>query len=218
MSILYIVLSYLIYLSYTTTTTTNASATIRGLDMSAARSTPEYQAILQKAAKFGNRANQAADMMYKAEIAKGTIKPPAGGQSATPAPAQTGRQYDFEESLTSMKKLAGLNEFDMDGMMKSLDNVPNVKKTSSFTSNVDGHQDDTETGFNSAMSKFNDIAKGMGISGSGDAPGANIPNPPSADKQDPKEMLKKMPEADIAKLSGDDAKAILGQLKKLAGM
>jgi hypothetical protein len=126
-------------------------------------------------------------------------------------------------------------------------NMGSMNKTSSFKSNVDGKQDDTEAGFNTAMGKFNDIAKGMtpkidpsniqssvdsikkgvmgqidnitkDIGGTSSAPGANIPNPPSAEKQDPKELLNKMPEADIQKLSGDDAKVLLMQMKKLAGM
>jgi hypothetical protein len=144
----------------------------------------------------------------------------------------------------------------MNAMMKSLGDMPGAtsKNTSSnssnFKSTINGKQDDSEAGYNAAMGKFNDIAKGMNLPGGakfdpsniqgsidgiqkgimgkfGDiskrtgvsAPGANIPNPPSAtQKQDPKDILKGMPDADIQNLSGDDAKELLGQLKKLSAL
>lgn len=75
------------------TTTTNSSATIKGLDMNAARQTPEYQEILkQSTMRRGGQPSrqdyQAADMKYKSAIASGKIKPPAGGAAA---PATTGQ-------------------------------------------------------------------------------------------------------------------------------
>lgn len=65
------------------------------------------------------------------------------------------------------------------------------------------------------------IMKNAGLDSLNDkeAPGANIPNPPSFEKkEDPKELLKKMPELELANLSGDEAKDLLMQMKKLAGM
>lgn len=79
----------------TTTTTTTASANIQGLDMNAARQTPEYQQILKSAG--GGRQNvKVADMKYKAAIAQGKIKPPAPGSAkpAAPAPAPADTAQD----------------------------------------------------------------------------------------------------------------------------
>jgi hypothetical protein len=191
---------------------------------------------------------------------------PATGMPSNPMPESITSNLNRTESkilesymkeLNAMRRIAGLNELDMNAMMKSLGNMPgaDVKSTSSntsnFKSNIDGKQDDSEAGYNSAMGKFNDMAKGMNLPGGakldpsniqgsidgiqkgimgkfGDiskrtgtsAPGANIPNPPSANQkqQDPKDILKGMPEDEIERLSGDDAKDLLNQLKQLSGM
>jgi hypothetical protein len=191
---------------------------------------------------------------------------PATGMPSNPMPESITSNMNRTESkisesymkeLNAMRRIAGLNELDMNAMMKSLGNMPgaDVKNTSSntsnFKSNINGKQDDSEAGYNSAMGKFNDMAKGMNLPGGakldpsniqgsidgiqkgimgkfGDiskrtgtsAPGANIPNPPSANQkqQDPKDILKGMPEDEIERLSGDDAKDLLNQLKQLSGM
>ena len=75
----------------TTTTNTTASANIQGLDMGAARKTPEYQRIYQATSGKDKRMKvKAADMKYRNEIAKGTIKAAAPQQAAT-----TGSSEDF---------------------------------------------------------------------------------------------------------------------------
>jgi len=181
----------------------------------------------------------------------------AGNMISNNPAAESKLSESYMKELNAMRRIAGLNELDMNAMMKSLGNMPgaDVKSTSSntsnFKSNIDGKQDDSEAGYNSAMSKFNDMAKGMNLPGGakldpsniqgsidgiqkgimgkfGDiskrtgtsAPGANIPNPPSANQkqQDPKDILKGMPEDEIERLSGDDAKDLLNQLKQLSGM
>ena len=190
---------------------------------------------------------------YAVTMAKPAAKP---AQAATPAKPLPGVAVPGggQISDTPAAESVQMNEFDMDmdRIMKNMGNMSGANKTSSFKSNIDGKQDDTETGFNAAMGKFNDMAKSMNlpggakidpanIQGSVDsikkgimgqlgsmgkqddtpstAPGANIPNPtPTPEKQDPKDLLKNMPSADIEKLSGDDAKVLLAQLKKLAGM
>ena len=151
---------------------------------------------------------------------------------------------NFIKELNAMRRIAGLKEFDMnlDNMMKGM----NGSKTSSFKSNINGKQDDTEAGFNSAKGEFDKIAGGMNLPGGakldpnnlqgsiekikqgmmgqiGDmgkqatstSPGAITPNP--ADKQDPKELLKQLSDEKLNALSGDDAKVMLQQLKKMAG-
>ena len=211
---------------------------------------------------------------YAVAMAKPAAKP---AQAATPAPAaapaqQPGMWDKFKNwatgggnpgqtasggqiSNTPAAESVQVNEFDMDmdRIMKNMGNMGASIKANSFKSNIDGKEDDTEAGFNTAMNKFSDMAKNMnlptgakidpsniqssvdsikkGIMGqfnnmpktdpgnsNPSAPGANIPNPTNTDAQDPKDLLKKMPEADIQKLSGDDAKVLLAQLKKLAGM
>ena len=82
-------------------------------------------------------------------------------------------------------------------------------------SNIQSSVDSIKKGI---MGQFNNMPKTDPGNSNPSAPGANIPNPTNTDAQDPKDLLKKMPEADIQKLSGDDAKVLLAQLKKLAGM
>ena len=151
---------------------------------------------------------------------------------------------NFIKELNAMRRIAGLKEFDMnlDNMMRNM----NGSKSSSFKSTINGKQDDTEAGYNAAKGELDKISGNMNlpggakldpsnISGSidsikqgimgklggmtkstpGGAPGAMTPNPTA--KQDPKDLLKQLSDENLNALSGDDAKAMLQQLKKLAG-
>jgi len=148
-----------------------------------------------------------------------------------------------------LRQLAGITEaglggtnMDVDQMFKNMSNKPGATKTSNFKSTIDGKQDDSEAGYNSAMGKFRDMAGGMGLDASGDDPvggmmkgiqdkfgnmtkSMNVPNMPGATgqstapaKQDPKAMLKALPDAKLSTMSGDEAKKMLTDLKKMAGI
>jgi hypothetical protein len=169
---------------------------------------------------------------------------PGAGQ-VSDNPAAESRDTSIMKELNAMRRIAGLKEFDMnlDNMMKGM----NGSKTSSFKSNINGKQDDTESGFNSAKGEFDKMAGGMNLPGgakldpsnlqgsidsikngimgkfgdiskqaTSNAPGAMTPNP--VDKQDPKELLKQLSDEKLNALSGDDAKVMLQQLKKMAGI
>jgi hypothetical protein len=56
---------------------------------------------------------------------------------------------------------------------------------------------------------------GMSKQATSTPPGAMTPNP--VDKQDPKDLLKQLSDEKLNALSGDDAKVMLQQLKKMAG-
>ena len=74
------------------TTTTKSSATIKGLDIAAARKTPEYQEIYKQ--QFGRNQvmkRKAADMKYRSAVASGKIKPPARTASAPKSQADIDR-------------------------------------------------------------------------------------------------------------------------------
>ena len=108
----------------TTTQTSNVSGTIQGLDMFAARKTPEYQAILtQMQQRFPNARRgeneRFAEMQYQNAVLRGQITPPAGtkvqrdGEPATGGAATGGataqrtdaQRRDFEESLSRLQAL-----------------------------------------------------------------------------------------------------------------
>ena len=132
---------------------------------------------------------------------------------------------------------------DVDSMMKNISSMPGATKSSNFKSNINGKQDDSEAGYNAAMGKFKDIAGGMGLDGSsidsmhkgiqgkvGDMmKGMNMPGMPGSPtqstapaqapaKQDPTAMLKSLPDAKLSTMSGDEAKSMLADLKKMAGL
>jgi hypothetical protein len=143
--------------------------------------------------------------------------------------------------------LGGMN-MDVDQMFKNMSNTPGATKTSNFKSTIDGKQDDSEAGYNAAMGKFRDMAGGMGFGADGENPasgmmkgiqdkfgnmtkGMNMPTMPGAPaqaptqsaaptptKQDPKTMLKALPDAKLSTMSGDEAKKMLADLKKMAGI
>jgi hypothetical protein len=74
------------------TTTTKSSATLKGLDIAAARKTPEYQEIYKQ--QFGRNKimkRKAADMKYRSAVASGKIKPPARTASAPKSQADIDR-------------------------------------------------------------------------------------------------------------------------------
>jgi len=74
------------------TTTTKSSATLKGLDIAAARKTPEYQEIYKQ--QFGRNQimkRKAADMKYRSAVASGKIKPPARTASAPKSQADIDR-------------------------------------------------------------------------------------------------------------------------------
>jgi hypothetical protein len=126
---------------------------------------------------------------------------------------------------------------DVDQMFKNISNTPGATKTSNFKSTIDGKQDDSEAGYNAAMGKFRDMAGGMGLDGAspdamhkgiqdkmgGMMKGIKMPGMPSSaaqapTKQDPKAVLQKMPDQQIQQMDGDQAKKMLADLKKMAGI
>jgi transcriptional regulator with XRE-family HTH domain len=139
--------------------------------------------------------------------------------------------------------LGGMN-MDVDQMFKNISNQPGATKTSNFKSTINGKQDDSEAGYNAAMGKFRDMSKGMGFDADGEDPvggmmkgiqdkfgnmtkSMNMPTIPGASgqptsqapaKQDPKTMLKALPDAKLSTMSGDEAKKMLADLKKMAGL
>ena len=152
-----------------------------------------------------------------------------------------------------LRQLAGITEsglggmnMDVDQMFKNMSNKPGATKTSNFKSTIDGKQDDSEAGYNSAMGKFRDMAGGMGFDAGGEDPvggmmkgiqdkfgnmtkSMNMPNMPGAPgqstaptqapaKQDPKAMLKALPDTKLSTMSGDEARKMLADLKKMAGI
>ena len=125
----------------------------------------------------------------------------AAGQAATPAPAnQGGSMWNpmnwFREGSQATDENIQMNEFDMGAESE----IGKIMK-------------------NAGLDALNDEPTPDIPNPNKDAPGANIPNPPSfSGKADPKELLKNMPEPELAKLSGDEAKDLLMQMKKLAGM
>lgn len=164
-------------------------------------------------------------------------------QAATPAPAAPAQQPGMWDRFKNWATGGGnpaqtagggqisntpaaeniqMNEFDMD-IDRIMKNMGAVNKPSQSMPKIDPAN---------IQNSINDIKKGimgnmddMGIGKmdkqddtSSTAPGANVPNPPTQDKLNPKDLLKNIPDADIQKLSGDDAKVLLAQLKKLAGM
>ena len=164
-------------------------------------------------------------------------------QAATPAPAAPAQQPGMWDKFKNWATGGGnpaqtagggqisntpaaeniqMNEFDMD-IDRIMKNMGAVNKPSQSMPKIDPAN---------IQNSINDIKKGimgnmddMGIGKmdkqddtSSTAPGANVPNPPTQDKLNPKDLLKNIPDADIQKLSGDDAKVLLAQLKKLAGM
>lgn len=129
---------------------------------------------------------------------------PATGMPSNPMP-ESRISESYVKELNAMRKIAGLKELDANAMMKSLGDMPGA-------TNVQGSIDGIQKGI---MGKFGDMSKRVGSS----APGANIPNPSSATQpQDLKDILKDMPDIDIQNLSGDDAKELLAQLKKLSAL
>jgi len=74
------------------TTTTKSSATLKGLDIAAARKTPEYQEIYkQQSGRNQVIKRKAADMKYRSAVASGKIKPPARTASAPKSQADIDR-------------------------------------------------------------------------------------------------------------------------------
>ena len=138
--------------------------------------------------------------------------------------------------------LGGMN-MDVDQMFKNISNKSGATKTSNFKSTIDGKQDDSEAGYNAAMGKFRDMAGGMGFDGSspdsmhkgiqdkmgGMMKGMKMPGMPGSPtqstapaqaptKQDPKAVLQKMPDQQIQQMDGEQAKKMLADLKKMAGI
>lgn len=137
--------------------------------------------------------------------------------------------------------MGGMN-MDVDQMFKNMSNKPGATKTSNFKSTIDGKQDDSEAGYNAAMGKFRDMSKGMGFDAGGEDPaagmmkgiqdkfgnmtrGMNMPTMPGAPgqstapvKQDPRAVLQKMPDQQIQQMDGEQAKKMLADLKKMAGI
>jgi hypothetical protein len=191
------------------------------------------------------------------------------GDRVGPIAAKIVERMSTLGEMQRIKKLSGIKEadpMDPDSMFKSISNMPGAKKTNSFKSNIDGKQDDSEAGYNTAMGKFRDIAKGIGPGlGLGDvdmtnpdamqkavqgkvqgmmpkmpgmdggsnptAPGSDASKPDTTTPassttsapmpgmaKDPKTMLQKMPDQQIAAMSGDQAKRMLADLKKMAGL
>ena len=143
-----------------------------------------------------------------------------------------------------LRQLAGITEsglggmnMDVDQMFKNIGNKPGATKTSNFKSTIDGKQDDSEAGYNAAMGKFRDMAGGMGLDGAspdamhksiqgkmgGMMKGMKMPGMPTSaapppTKQDPKAVLQKMPDQQIQQMDGEQAKKMLADLKKMAGI
>jgi len=197
----------------------------------------ETGVILACEKEFGEEAGQVAQevigelsaiyeshrMRQLAGLAKGGL-----GESNLSADAAFAKLYE-QMSMPGMP--------DMDSMMKNIGGMPGATKSSNFKSTINGKQDDSEAGYNSAMGKFRDMAGGMGLDGSsidsmhkgiqgkvGDMmKGMNMPGMPGAPvqapaKQDPTAMLKSLPDAKLSTMSGDEAKSMLADLKKMAGM
>jgi hypothetical protein len=168
---------------------------------------------------------------------------PMGVQSAE----KTGIGSPAKEEIARIRELSGIHEVGLDGMnmdvdqmFKNISNQPGATKTSNFKSNINGKQDDSEAGYNAVMGKFGDMSKGMGFGADGDDPvggmmkgiqdkfgnmtkSMNMPTVPgvaaqSPIKQDPKAMLKALPDAKISTMNGDEAKKMLADLKKMAGL
>jgi hypothetical protein len=141
------------------------------------------------------------------------------------------------EKLTSlgetnrMKKLAGMGEAGTNDFNWSMDT--DGKKTSG----------NDQAGYDQVMNKFKGMSKGIGSKlGLGDVdvsnadsmqtaiqnkvkgmmpkgmPGQARPAAAPAAPQDPKAMLQKMPAQQIASMNGDQAKRMLTDLKKMAGL
>jgi hypothetical protein len=142
------------------------------------------------------------------------------------------------EKLTSfgetnrMKKLAGMGEAGTNNFNWSMDT--DGKKTSG----------NDQAGYDQVMNKFKGMSKGIGSKlGLGDVDVSNADSmqtaiqnkvkgmmpkgmpgqarpaaAPAAAPQDPKAMLQKMPAQQIASMNGDQAKRMLTDLKKMAGL
>jgi hypothetical protein len=62
------------------------------------------------------------------------------------------------------------------------------------------------------------MTKGMNMPTMPGAPGQAPAQSPAPAKQDPKTMLKALPDAKLSTMSGDEAKKMLTDLKKMAGI
>lgn len=147
---------------------------------------------------------------------------------------------NFPDSMSD--KIKGLPGVD------DIAKMPGAKKSNSVNWNMDDNGKKTsgtdQAGYDQVMGKFKDMSKGVGSGlGLGDV---DMSNPDAMQKaiqgkmqgmmpkgmpgaaptdtaapgaaKDPKAMLQKMPDQQIAAMSGDQAKRMLADLKKMAGL
>ncbi len=151
---------------------------------------------------------------YAVAMAKPAAAPAKAAQAATPAPAKQPGMWDkFKNWATG-----GGNPAATAGSGQ-ISNTPAAENIQMNEFDMGAESEIGKIMKNAGLDSLNDEPTPDIPNPNKEAPGANIPNPPSfSGKADPKELLKNMPEPELAKLSGDEAKDLLMQMKKLAGM